>query len=460
MSASALLEVDGLEAGYGKSQVLFGMAIGVQPGCCSTLLGRNGMGKSTTIKSIMGLLKPARGEVRWKGQPIQGRVPYAIARLGLGLVPEGRQIFPNLTVRENLVATAVKPKDKAASPWTLERVHQLFPRLAERGSNFGNQLSGGEQQMLAIGRALMTNPELLILDEATEGLSPLIRQEIWAALAQIKAEGMAILIVDKNLVPLLGLADRHHIVEKGTVAWTGSSDELRADKAALRRYLSVDGPSPEDAAAPAAAPQAARPIEVGAAGAEPTGGTLLDSLYREHRTITAVLDAASQLLRDAAEPGRPLDVRLFRAILHYFDVFPERWHHPKEERFLFPAIRERTNEADEVLERLTRQHAQGDKALRTLEDKLGQVEKGGATEQAQFLDAARVFIDRYRDHLDIEEQVLMPIARRVLPRSEWARIEEQFRQRPDPLAMESPATLVRRILELAPAPIGFGPARA
>ena len=195
------------------------------------------MGKTTTIKTIMGLLTPLGGTVRWKGQAVQGRPPYAIARLGLGLVPEGRQVFPNLSVRENLVATG--RQRGAPNAWTMERVHRLFPRLAERASNFGNQLSGGEQQMLAIGRALMTNPELLILDEATEGLSPLVRREIWLALREIKAEGMAILVVDKNLAPLLELAEQHHIVEKGQVAWSGSSDALRADKAAQHRYLSA-----------------------------------------------------------------------------------------------------------------------------------------------------------------------------------------------------------------------------
>lgn len=239
MAGDTLMEVQGLDAGYGKSQVLFGMQLRVGAGQCATLLGRNGMGKTTTIKSIMGLIKPSRGEVRWKGRDIRAREPHAVARLGLGLVPEGRQIFPNLTVRENLVATAATRHRGGAGYWTLERVHQLFPRLAERANNFGNQLSGGEQQMLAIGRALMTNPELLILDEATEGLSPLVRQEIWAALGRIKAEGMAILIVDKNLAPLLKLAEHHNIVEKGQVAWSGSSEQLRGDYQALNRYLSV-----------------------------------------------------------------------------------------------------------------------------------------------------------------------------------------------------------------------------
>lgn len=232
----ALLEVSGLDAGYGRSQVLFGMSIAVRAGRCVTLLGRNGMGKSTTIKSIMSVIRPTRGEVRWKGYRIQEQPPHVIARAGIGLVPEGRQIFPNLTVRENLLATAIRRR-AAATPWTLERVHALFPRLAERGSNFGNQLSGGEQQMLAIGRALMTNPELLILDEATEGLSPLVRQEIWTALAKIKSEGTAILIIDKNLVPLLGLADYHYIVEKGCVVWQGDSESLLSDRAVSTRYL-------------------------------------------------------------------------------------------------------------------------------------------------------------------------------------------------------------------------------
>lgn len=235
---TALLAVNDLEAGYGASQVLFGMSLSVSPGACATLLGRNGMGKSTTIKSVLGLLQPTRGEVRWKGAAVQGRPPHAVARLGIGLVPEGRQVFPNLTVRENLVATA-RGHSGAAAPWTLQRVHDLFPRLAERGGNFGNQLSGGEQQMLAVGRALMTNPKLLILDEATEGLAPLIRQEIWSCLSRLKREGQAILLIDKNVGALIGLADRHHIVEKGRVVWTGNSEALAGDKELQHRYLGI-----------------------------------------------------------------------------------------------------------------------------------------------------------------------------------------------------------------------------
>lgn len=231
-----LLEMSGVDAHYGAAQALFGMSLTVRRGGCSTLLGRNGVGKSTTIKCIMGLLRTSRGEVRWKGRIMQERSPYAIARAGLGLVPEGRQIFPNLTVHENLVATA-RRRPGTPNAWTLERVQRLFPRLAERSTNFGNQLSGGEQQMLAIGRALMTNPELLILDEATEGLSPLIRAEIWAALEQIKSEGMSILVVDKNLAPLIRLADTHHIVEKGQVVWRGNSDALAGDSELRTRYL-------------------------------------------------------------------------------------------------------------------------------------------------------------------------------------------------------------------------------
>ena len=457
---TALLEVSGLEAGYGKSQVLFGMALQVQPGRCTTLLGRNGMGKSTTIKSVMGLLAPLRGEVRWKGQAIQGRAPHGIARLGIGLVPEGRQIFPNLTVRENLVATA-RQRAGAAAPWTVARVHGLFPRLAERARNFGNQLSGGEQQMLAIGRALLTNPELLILDEATEGLSPLIRQEIWAALAQIKSEGTAILVVDKNLVPLLGLADRHYIVEKGKVAWSGTSAELRAARSVQQRYLSADGPGDVDTA-DAAALAAAAPAALPAPADDAVEATLLETLYREHRSIAAVLDTMSILLRRSADDGLALQVAPLRAMLHYLDVFPERHHHPKEEEFVFPAIRACTREADAVLDRLQRQHAKGDEALRVLQQKLGRAELGGAAEVPAFVQAGREFIERYREHLHIEEAELMPIARRVLPRNEWAQLEQQFRQRPDPLSADGASlegkALLQRITALAPAPLGFGPA--
>ena len=237
--AERLMTVEGLNAGYGKSQVLFGMALQVDAGHCTTLLGRNGMGKTTTIKSIMGLLRPSGGQVQWKGRSITAREPHAVAKLGLGLVPEGRQIFPNLTVRENLVATAATRHRSAAGYWNLERVHQLFPRLAERANNFGNQLSGGEQQMLAIGRALMTNPELLILDEATEGLAPLIREEIWKCLRLLKSEGQTILVVDKYVERLVELADRHVILERGRMVWSGTSQELDADKSLWHKYLGV-----------------------------------------------------------------------------------------------------------------------------------------------------------------------------------------------------------------------------
>jgi len=233
-----LLELAAVENGYGISQVLFDISFSVAQGECVSIQGRNGMGKSTTVKSILGIQPVWRGAIRWKGSPVSGWPPHRIARQGVGLVPEGRQVFPNLTVRENLIATAVVRAARNA-PWDYARVVKLFPRLAERANNFGNQLSGGEQQMLAIGRALMTNPELLILDEATEGLSPLIRQEIWGALATVRAEGMSILVIDKNLRPLLELCDRHLILEKGRVVWSGSSADLRADQTVQQKYLSA-----------------------------------------------------------------------------------------------------------------------------------------------------------------------------------------------------------------------------
>ncbi len=233
---SALLKVESMSAGYGRSQVLFGLDLSIEAGQCVTLLGRNGMGKTTTVKNIMGMHSPWKGRISFHGAPVEGLPAYRVAQTGIGLVPEGRQVFPNLSVRENLVATAADRR-KTASPWNLERVYGLFPRLKERASNFGNQLSGGEQQMLAIGRALMTNPELLVLDEATEGLSPLVRQEIWAALAALRQDGMSILVIDKNIVPLLALADYHYVIEKGQVVWHGSSDKLKAAPEICHKYL-------------------------------------------------------------------------------------------------------------------------------------------------------------------------------------------------------------------------------
>lgn len=236
---SALLTVHGLAASYGAAQVLFDIGFSVEPGQVVTLLGRNGMGRSTTIKCLFGLLPAKAGSIRFGGQAIERLASHQIARLGLGLVPEGRQVFPNLTVEENLVATARPASAHGLKPWTLERVYGFFPRLRERRGNLGSQLSGGEQQMLAIGRALMTNPRLVVLDEATEGLAPLIRAEIWRALGELKAEGLSLIVIDKNLGPLLSLADRHFVLEKGVVVWSGSSAELRAHTAIVHEYLGV-----------------------------------------------------------------------------------------------------------------------------------------------------------------------------------------------------------------------------
>ncbi len=233
-----MLEIRDLETAYGDSQVLFGMELSVEAGQAVTLMGRNGMGKTTTVRSIMGLTPARAGAIKFEGAEIVGQPSYKIAQLGLGLVPEGRQIFPNLTVRENLVATAAN-RSGAKTPWSVDKVFAMFPALAERAGNMGNQLSGGEQQMLAVGRALMTNPRLLILDEATEGLAPLIRVEIWKCLENLKAEGQSILVIDKNIDALTRIGDRHFIVERGRVVWQGTSDELRADEGVQHRYLGV-----------------------------------------------------------------------------------------------------------------------------------------------------------------------------------------------------------------------------
>ena len=238
MADAPLLQVDGIETCYGLSQVLFGLSLAIKRGEMVSLMGRNGMGKTTTIRSIMGLTPARAGAIRFAGAEVRRLPSYRIAKLGIGLVPEGRQIFPNLTVRENLVAASAN-RLGSSDPWTLDKIHALFPRLAERGGNMGNQLSGGEQQMLAIGRALMTNPHLLILDEATEGLAPLIREEIWNCLSMLKAHGQSILVIDKNVEALIRIADRHYLIERGKVVWTGSSVELAAAPAIQHRYLGV-----------------------------------------------------------------------------------------------------------------------------------------------------------------------------------------------------------------------------
>ncbi len=233
-----MLSIKQLRAHYGTSQALFDINLSIEAGQVATLLGRNGMGKTTTIHSVMGIVKPTGGTVTFEGVSLVGLPSFKIANLGIGLVPEGRQIFPNLTVRENLVATASNHLG-LDQPWSSERILAMFPELATRLSSMGNLLSGGEQQMLAIGRALMTNPRLLILDEATEGLAPLVRKRIWEALDNIRQTGLSILVVDKNLKDLMRLADKHYIVQRGEVVWSGSSAALAADRDALSNYLGV-----------------------------------------------------------------------------------------------------------------------------------------------------------------------------------------------------------------------------
>jgi branched-chain amino acid transport system ATP-binding protein len=233
-----VLSLEAIETYYGASQVLFGVSLEVGQGEVVTLLGRNGMGKTTTVRSIMGMTPIRAGTITLDRRAIHTLPPYRVAQSGLGLVPEGRQIFPNLTVRENLLATSAN-RSASATPWTLEGIYTLFPSLAARQQHMGNQLSGGEQQMVAIGRALMTNPRLLILDEATEGLAPLLRAEIWRVLAHLKSAGQSILLIDKHVAALTRIADRHYILEKGRVVWSGTSAALRADAAVRQRYLGV-----------------------------------------------------------------------------------------------------------------------------------------------------------------------------------------------------------------------------
>ena len=232
------LRLEAVEAAYGLSQVLFGITLEVPAGRVVTLLGRNGMGKTTTVRAVMGLVPIQAGRVHFGGRPLHGLPSYIVARAGLGLVPEGRQVFPNLTVRENLVATAANRRG-AAEPWTVECVFELFPHLAARVRSLGGTLSGGEQQMLSIGRALMTNPVLLILDEATEGLAPLVRTEIWACLERLKQSGLSMLLIDKQLGAVTRLGDHHYVLEKGRVVWDGTSAELRARVDVQHRFLGV-----------------------------------------------------------------------------------------------------------------------------------------------------------------------------------------------------------------------------
>ncbi|MFZ6658714.1 ABC transporter ATP-binding protein [Undibacterium sp. TJN19] len=235
---TTMLEIEKIATSYGSSQVLFGVDLHVRQGEVATLLGRNGAGKTTTLRSILGLAPAHGGKISFMGKRIEHMSTDKIARMGIAIVPEGRQIFPNLSVRENLVAFAAN-RNLSKTPWMLADIYQLFPRLAERADNMGNQLSGGEQQMLAIGRALMTNPHLLILDEATEGLSPLIREEIWTCLKKLRAQGQTILVIDKYVEKLIPLADHHSIIERGKLVWHGDSDRLSQSADIWQKYVGV-----------------------------------------------------------------------------------------------------------------------------------------------------------------------------------------------------------------------------
>jgi len=237
-SNQLLLEIEDIDTSYGTSQVLFNMSLNIGMGETVSLLGRNGMGKTTTIRSILGLTPSNKGQIRFCGERIEHLQPDRIARLGIALVPEGRMIFPNLTVEENLIAFSAN-RIQSADPWNLERIYDFFPQLKDRRGNMGNQLSGGEQQMLAIGRALLTNPYLLILDEATEGLAPLIREEVWACLYKLRSLGQSILVVDKYVKKLIKLADRHTIIERGRVVWAGDSTQLEINSEIWKRYIGV-----------------------------------------------------------------------------------------------------------------------------------------------------------------------------------------------------------------------------
>jgi branched-chain amino acid transport system ATP-binding protein len=234
-----LLSIRGLQASYGRAQALFDISLDVAQGEVVTLLGRNGMGRSTTVKCLFGLLAPKAGAITFGGKRIEQLPSYKVAKCGLGLVPEGRQIFADLSVEENLIATARPGINKSLKPWTLQRAYAFFPRLAERKRNMGSQLSGGEQQMLAIARALMTNPSLLVLDEATEGLAPVIRADIWRALVELKNDGLSMIVIDKNIQSLMSLANKHYVIEKGRIAWQGSSAQLREEPELVHRYLGV-----------------------------------------------------------------------------------------------------------------------------------------------------------------------------------------------------------------------------
>ncbi len=434
---SELLRLENVWAGYGDAVVLEDLSLSLAAGESLALLGRNGMGKTTLLATLMGVTRLRRGRIVFQGEDIAQVPSHRRAQAGLGWVPQERDIFRSLTVEENLTVVA-RPGE-----WTLERVYALFPRLQERRTNLGSQLSGGEQQMLAMGRALMLNPKILLLDEPLEGLAPLIAQELLHIIERMVSEGrMAVILVEQHARQILPITRQALVLERGRVVYSGSSAELLSDGGALDRWLgagATDGGSKAETAAP---PERIPAIEV---------------IQDEHRALAAILNGLSSIVQDIEDGKLEPDYTLLASMVEYIAEMPDKLHHPKEDQ-IFALLRTKTQDEDEHLDKLEAQHRDANHDTSLLDRALVSYMQGGAASFPGFRDAVRTYIANEWVHLNTEERHILPAARRLFSADEWEKVNADFVRNGDPWSGPDNryADLFRRITSLAPAPIGVG----
>jgi len=438
-----LLRLENVWAGYGDATILEDISLSLNAGESLALLGRNGMGKTTLLATLMGATRMRKGRIVYEGRDIAQVPSHKRAHAGLGWVPQEREVFRSLTVEENLQVIA-RPGD-----WTLDRVYDMFPRLRERRANLGSQLSGGEQQMLAMGRALMLNPRLLLLDEPLEGLAPLIAQELLHIIDRMVAEGsMAVILVEQHARQILPITRQALILERGRIVYQGASAELLDNPRALDRWLGVVSSDEQTAEAPEPDGQPARIPAI-------------EMIREEHRALAAVLQCLTHLI-DEIEAGRlEPDFKLLASLIEYISEMPDKIHHPKEDQ-IFARLRQYTSEVDAHLDQLEAEHAVATKATASMDRALVHYVQAGAEGFGVFRDAVRAYIADEWVHLGKEERYILPAARRLLSAEDWRVINQDFARNGDPWKGEHNqyAELFKRIANLAPAPLGLGTAPA
>jgi branched-chain amino acid transport system ATP-binding protein len=443
-----LLRLEGVWAGYGDATVLEDISLSLDEGGSLALLGRNGMGKTSLLATLMGVTRMRRGQIFYQGKDIVRVASHQRARAGFGWVPQEREVFRSLTVEENLNVVALPGE------WTLERVYQTFPRLEERRLNLGSQLSGGEQQMLAMGRALMLNPKLLLLDEPLEGLAPLIAQELLHIIDQMVSRGsMGVILVEQHAKQILPITQQAIILERGRIVHHGASRDLANDQATMDRWLGV-------VASPPSAESGAGATVHSAAAAR--GIPAIEAVRNEHRALAAILQCLTRVVDDIDAGRLDADLKLLASMVEYIAEVTDKVHHPKENR-IFAALRGRTDEMNTWLDELEREHHEGPDLTARMDRALVHYMQAGAAGFGAFRDAVRVYVADEWVHMAKEEDHILPAAQRHLDAQDWEAINQDFARNGDPWSGPNNkyADLFKRIATMAPAPIGVGrPARS